>query len=141
MGTVTASVNVATSSDRLAGVVFAVAFAILLVFAGLMLLQALLDRDPLRGSLVVILLGLAAALAYESYALWTGALTISRIAAQQFQNHPGPWLAILLVVMLVLGGVVIDFVYRSKRAWWVLAGGAAASVGGGLIAHFSGWLP
>ncbi|HKA09904.1 MAG TPA: hypothetical protein VKI99_05485 [Candidatus Dormibacteraeota bacterium] len=141
MTTVTAIASVATSSDRLAGVVFAVAAGILLVSAGLMLLQASLDRDPLRGSLVIVLAGLVAALGYESYALWTGAVTISKIAAQQFQDHPGPWLAILLVVMLVLGGVVVDFVYRSKRAWLVLAGGAAASVGGGLIAHFTGWVP
>lgn len=141
MSTITASASVATSSDRLVGVVFAVAAGILLVFAGLMLLQALLDRDPLRGSLVIILAGLAAALGYESYALLTGTVTISKIAAQQFQDHPAPWLAILLAVMLVLGGVVVDFLYRSKRAWLVLAGGAAASVGGGLIAHFTGWVP
>lgn len=141
MGVVIASAQVVSSSDQLSAVVFAVAVGIILVVAGLILLQAWLHRDPLRGSLVVILVGLAVALLYESYALWTGALTISKIAAQQFQDHPGQWLAALIVAMLLLGGVVVDFVYRSRRMWLVLSGGAAASVVGGLVAYFTGWVP
>ena len=126
----------------LSAIVFAVGSGLLLVVAALILLQALLHRDPLRGSLVVILVGLAAALAYETYALWTNnALTISRITALQFQAHPVPWLLILAAVMLATGGVVIDFVRRPQRAVWVLGAGAGASVIGGWVAHWTRWLP
>jgi hypothetical protein len=141
VGELTALAEVAVMFDQISAVFFLVVVGVTLAVAGLILLQAWLYRDPLRGSLVVILVGLAVALLYESYSLWTGTPTISRIAAQQFQAHPGQWLGALFAAMLVLGGVVLDFVYRSRRRWLVLAAGAVASVGGGLVAHITGWLP
>ncbi len=141
MGALSSLAEVAVMFDQMSAVFFLVAVGVTLVVAGLILLQAWLYRDPLRGSLVVILVGLAVALLYESYALWTGTPTISKIAAEQFQARPRQWLAALFVAMLVMGGVVVDFVYRSQRRWLVLAAGAAASLGGGLVAHITGWLP
>jgi hypothetical protein len=123
-------------------IVFAVSALILVVVAGWILQQAALDRDPLRGSLVVVLAGLALALGYETWALWTGqGPTISRRTAEAFEGHPAVWLSLLVALMLVTGAVVIDFTHRSRLRWLALAAGASASVGGGSLAHVLGWLP
>jgi len=94
--TLTALAHAVTAFPQWSAIVFAVAAGILVVFAAWILQQALLDRDPLRGSLVVILAGLALALCYETWALWTGqGLTISRITAQAYEQHPAVWLSLL----------------------------------------------
>jgi hypothetical protein len=133
-------------SDHVAAVFFALVAALTLAGAIYFFVRSLRFGDPLRGSLAVIAAGFTVAMAYEVFALWTGAPTISRVTNQAFQAHPVRWSVVYLVVMLATGALVIHFT-RSVGAIHhnsnvpTAVGGLAALVIGMVLSWKSNWLP
>ncbi|MGH2819483.1 MAG: SHOCT domain-containing protein [Actinomycetota bacterium] len=47
-------------------------------------------------------------------------------ACRGFAFGPGPWWPIFPLLWLVLGGLAIFAIYRSRRSWWTRSAGASA---------------
>lgn len=113
-------------------------------------------RPPLllRGGLALILLGLCVSMSYEAAAVWQHATTdcgntcrqtISQIANGAFNDHPYPWGAIYLTIMLIGGLLTMHFtrlVQKPRQAeWGLLAAAVLFLTNGALIAFWFKWLP
>jgi len=107
--------NAVVGSAGISAVIFAVIAVAMLVFAAYMGFQAVVSPPAylhaLRWALVVLSLGFACALLYESAALASGQRlpTISVITDAAFRAHPIYWVSLFSLLMLVTGALAIHF--------------------------------
>lgn len=133
---------VATGMDRhrtFAAWTYGVAALVLVLAAVLFGVRAYQDKSLLHAALALILLGLAAALAYEADAVREKHAdpadpdpTIARVAGLAFLQHPLAWLAVLVAITGLAGALIIHFTSSNGVLFWILGVAISAYVVGGL---------
>ena len=125
------------------GIVFCVLTVGLFGVAVWAVLWAIQSLQPLGGGLVLIVLGLSIATAYEASAVWPGShrRTISEIAHAAFMANRFIWVGIYLSIVLIAGLLTMHFTRLVQPDWALLAATVLVFVNGALIAYWFEWLP